>query len=47
MKNQLFNLSQYAQKINSQHIQFALLLVALVALILGAGAPSDGIAGVH
>ena len=47
MKTQLFKLSQSVRKINSQHIQFALLLVALVALILGSGAPADGIVGVH
>ncbi len=45
MKNQLFNLAQSLQKINRQHIQFAFALVALVLLVLGAGAPADSIIG--
>jgi hypothetical protein len=39
MKNQIFSLTS---KINRQHVQIAFVLVALVLLVLGAGAPSDG-----
>jgi hypothetical protein len=31
-----------SQKINRQHIQMAFALLALVLLVLGAGAPDDG-----
>jgi hypothetical protein len=47
MKTQLFKLSVFAQKINRQHIQYALALLALVLFVLGAGAPADDIAGFH
>lgn len=47
MKTQFVKLSQSLQKINSQHVQFALLLIALVALILGSGAPVESIIGSH
>jgi hypothetical protein len=30
------------QKVNRQHIQMAFALLALVLLVLGAGAPEDG-----
>jgi len=39
MKSQLFLLST---KINRQHLQVALTLIALVMLVLGVGAPMDG-----
>ena len=39
MKNKLF---QFALRIQKQHIQVAFALVALVLLVLGAGAPEDG-----
>lgn len=39
MKSQLFLLST---KINRQHLQLILTIVALVALVLGIGAPMDG-----
>ena len=35
----------YAHKINRQHIQFALALLALVLFVLGAGAPEGSIPG--
>lgn len=41
--NKLF--AQFAllgQKVNRQHIQVAFALLALVLLVLGAGAPEDG-----
>lgn len=38
MRRKLFQLS----KINRQHIQFILTLIALAMLVLGVGAPSDG-----
>ena len=42
MKNKLTLLALYAQKINRQHIQLILEIVALALLVLGAGAPADG-----
>ena len=39
MKNRFFLL---ASKIQRQHIQLAFALLALVMLVLGAGAPDDG-----
>ncbi len=42
MKNQLVAI---ASKINRQNVQFVLALVALVLFVLGAGAPTDSIAG--
>ena len=42
MKNTLALLAVSASKINRQHIQLVLVVVALAMLVLGAGAPSDG-----
>jgi hypothetical protein len=42
MKNNITKLFVYTQKINRQHIQVVLALLALVLFVLGAGAPSDG-----
>jgi len=42
MKNQIASLFVLTQKINRQHIQAALVLLALVLFVLGAGAPTDG-----
>ncbi len=39
MKNQIFS---FATKINRNHVQVVFALLALVLLVLGAGAPSDG-----
>ena len=39
MKSQLILLST---KINRQHLQFALTIIALAMLVLGIGAPMDG-----
>jgi len=39
MKSQMILLST---KINRQHLQLALTIVALVMLVLGVGAPMDG-----
>jgi len=46
MKTKLF---LFSQKINHQHVQVALVLLALVLFVLGAGAPTDsgGIIGPH
>jgi hypothetical protein len=38
MKNKLFQLN----KINRQHVQLILTLIALAMLVLGIGAPMDG-----
>jgi hypothetical protein len=42
MKNTLALLTLSAHKINRQHIQLVLTLVALAMLVLGVGAPTDG-----
>jgi hypothetical protein len=42
MKNQIAKLFVFIQKINRQHIQIALALLALGLFVLGAGAPADG-----
>lgn len=41
MKNTLNNLALSFTKINKTHLQFALMLITLVMLVLGAGAPED------
>jgi hypothetical protein len=42
MKNKLALLSLSASKINRQHIQLLFVILSLIALVLGAGAPTDG-----
>lgn len=43
MKNKLALLTLSVQKINRQHIQFALVIISLAMLVIGAGAPlADG-----
>ena len=42
MKNQLAFLAFSAQKINRQHVQLVLMVIALAMLVLGVGAPTDG-----
>jgi hypothetical protein len=42
MKTQIARLIIFTQKINRQHIQVVLSLLALVLFVLGAGAPDDG-----
>ena len=37
---------QYTQKISSQHIQLALVLLTLAMLVVGVGAPIDGGGGI-
>jgi hypothetical protein len=41
MKNTFNHFVLSALKINKTHIQFAFMLLALVLLVLGAGAPED------
>ena len=41
MKNQFALFVHNAAKINRQHIQFALTLLALAMLVVGVGAPMD------
>lgn len=41
MKNLINNSVLFTSKINKTHVQFAFMLVALVLLVLGAGAPED------
>jgi len=42
MKNIMAHLYAIPQKINRQHIQMAFVIMTLVMLVLGAGAPDDG-----
>ncbi len=42
MKNKLSQIALLTTKINRQHVQFALALLALAMLVLGIGAPYDG-----
>ena len=41
MKNTFNQLALFVSKINKTHLQYALMLLALVMLVLGAGAPED------
>jgi hypothetical protein len=41
MKNTLNQFVLSFSRINKTHLQFALMLIALVMLVLGAGAPED------
>lgn len=42
MKNTFARFSILAIKVNRQHIQLVLAILALTMLVLGIGAPSDG-----
>lgn len=42
MKNIIAQIHALPQKINRQHIQMAFVIMTLVMLVLGAGAPDDG-----
>ena len=42
MNKKLASAAFYASKVNRQHIQILLALLALAMLVLGIGAPSDG-----
>jgi hypothetical protein len=42
MKNRFSHLSVFISKIDRQHIQLVLAILALAMLVLGAGAPVDG-----
>lgn len=42
MKNMLANVVLNSHRVNRQHIQLLLALLALAMLVLGIGAPSDG-----
>ncbi len=42
MKNTLAELTVLTSKVNRQHVQLLLALLALAMLVLGIGAPSDG-----
>jgi hypothetical protein len=47
MKSQIARLGLFGTKINRQHIQMAMTLIALILLVLGIGAPADGGGGVR
>jgi hypothetical protein len=42
MNNKFAQFAMFSSKINRQHIQVLLALLALAMLVLGIGAPSDG-----
>lgn len=42
MKNKLSQFVLFGTKINRQHVQLALTIIALAMLVIGAGAPVDG-----
>lgn len=42
MKYQLLQLNRLGTKVNRQHLQFILTLIALALLVFGIGAPMDG-----
>ena len=42
MKNAFASLVFFARKIDHRHVQLALVILSLVALALGTGAPLDG-----
>jgi hypothetical protein len=42
MKNQIAQLALLSTKVNRQHIQFVLAILALAMLLLGIGAPLEG-----
>ncbi len=42
MKNTFARMALLSSKINRQHIQFVLAIIALILLVLGVGAPLDG-----
>jgi hypothetical protein len=45
MKTTFANFFLFTQKINRQHVQFALALLGLVLFVIGAGAPESGPVG--
>ena len=42
MKEKFAHFVLLSSKVNRQHIQFALAILALAVLVLGVGAPGDG-----
>ena len=42
MKNTFARFTVLASKVNRQHLQFVLAIIALAMLVLGIGAPVDG-----
>jgi hypothetical protein len=42
MKHMLFQFNHLGTKVNRQHLQLVLTLIALALLVLGIGAPMDG-----
>ena len=47
MKTKFASFAIFASKINRQHLQLALAVLALAMLVLGVGAPTDGGTGPH
>ncbi len=47
MNNKISHFALFASKINRQHVQLALAILALAMLVLGIGAPVDGGGIIH
>ena len=47
MKSQFACLGLFGAKVNRQHIQMAMTIIALILLVLGIGAPADGGGGIR
>ena len=47
MNNKFAQIAMFSSKINRQHIQIVMALIALAMLVLGVGAPSDGGGSAH
>ena len=45
MKSKILRLTLFASKIDRQHLQLALAVLALAMLVLGIGAPADNVGG--
>ena len=47
MNTKIAQIAMFSNKINRQHVQIVMALIALAMLVLGIGAPSDGGGSVH
>ncbi|MGZ6316607.1 MAG: hypothetical protein ACXWNQ_05050 [Anaerolineales bacterium] len=47
MNTKIAQIAMFSNKINRQHVQIVMALIALAMLVLGIGAPSDGGGSTH
>ena len=47
MNTKIAQIAMFSNKINRQHVQIVMAVIALAMLVLGIGAPSDGGGSVH